>query len=159
WLTAERIRLACRLIERGERGAERIAHLSGLGTGANLRIQMRRRTGLTPTGYRARFGPARQSAPEPSGRGASRVQVRARGEVPSDGSARGGRGGGGRGGGRGGAGVSVGGGVAGSTGSHGRGRRREGRGRACLPGAGCRGAGVQAGGDGAGRDGGGHACR
>ncbi|GAA1084940.1 helix-turn-helix domain-containing protein [Nocardiopsis composta] len=88
WLTAERIRLACRLIERGERGAERIAHLSGLGTGANLRIQMRRRTGLTPTGYRARFGPARQSAPEPSGRGASRVQVRARGEVPSDSSER-----------------------------------------------------------------------
>ncbi|MFW5418417.1 helix-turn-helix domain-containing protein [Nocardiopsis sp. CNT-189] len=67
WLTGERVRLACRLIERGERGAERIARLSGLGTGANLRVQMRRRTGLTPTGYRARFGPSRWDAPESAG--------------------------------------------------------------------------------------------
>lgn len=32
-----------------------MARLSGLGTGANLRTQMRRRTGVTPSAYRARF--------------------------------------------------------------------------------------------------------
>jgi len=32
-----------------------VAHGSGLGTAANLRAQMRRRTGLSPSQYRARF--------------------------------------------------------------------------------------------------------
>ncbi|MET1073573.1 MAG: helix-turn-helix domain-containing protein [Umezawaea sp.] len=58
WLTAERITLACRLIERGEQRLERVAAASGFGTAANLRSQLRRHTGLSPSAYRRRFGPA-----------------------------------------------------------------------------------------------------
>lgn len=57
WLTAERVALACRLIERGERRFDIVAHASGLGTTANLRTQLRRHTGLSPASYRHRFGP------------------------------------------------------------------------------------------------------
>ncbi|MFD9631286.1 helix-turn-helix domain-containing protein [Streptomyces violascens] len=56
WLTAERVALACRLIERGEPGLDRVARLSGLGTTANLRARLRRETGLSPSAYRSRFG-------------------------------------------------------------------------------------------------------
>ncbi|MFK0288940.1 helix-turn-helix domain-containing protein [Streptomyces sp. NPDC090442] len=59
WLTAERIALACRLIERGEARLDVVAHRSGLGTAAHLRALMRRETGLTPSAYRRRFGPER----------------------------------------------------------------------------------------------------
>ncbi len=59
WLTAERVTLACRLIERGEPRLDVVARATGLGTAANLRAQMRRRTGLTPTAYRRRFGHGR----------------------------------------------------------------------------------------------------
>lgn len=58
WLTGERITLACRLIERGEQRLDRVAEASGLGTAANLRAQLRRHTGLSPSAYRRRFGPA-----------------------------------------------------------------------------------------------------
>ncbi|SFW68775.1 helix-turn-helix domain-containing protein [Amycolatopsis australiensis] len=58
WLTAERVTLACRLIERGELRLDRVAEASGLGTAANLRLQLRRHTGLNPSAYRRRFGPA-----------------------------------------------------------------------------------------------------
>ncbi|MFF7995016.1 GlxA family transcriptional regulator [Kitasatospora xanthocidica] len=58
WLTGERLALACRLIERGENRMEAVARHSGLGTAANLRALMRRTTGITPTAYRRRFGPA-----------------------------------------------------------------------------------------------------
>ena len=58
WLTAERVTLACRLIERGEQRLDRVAAASGLGTAANLRAQLRRHTGLSPSAYRRRFGPA-----------------------------------------------------------------------------------------------------
>jgi AraC family transcriptional activator FtrA len=58
WLTNERITLACRLIERGELRLDRVAEASGLGTAANLRAQLRRHTGLSPSAYRRRFGPA-----------------------------------------------------------------------------------------------------
>ncbi|GAA3141659.1 helix-turn-helix domain-containing protein [Planomonospora alba] len=58
WLTAERLTLACRLIELGETRLEVVARRSGLGTAANLRAVMRRGTGLTPLAYRRRFGPA-----------------------------------------------------------------------------------------------------
>lgn len=58
WLTTERVTLACRLIERGELQLTRVADASGLGTAANLRAQLRRHTGLTPSAYRRRFGPA-----------------------------------------------------------------------------------------------------
>jgi len=56
WLTAERVDLARRLIEQGVAPLDLVAHRSGLGTTANLRAQMRRRTGLSPSQYRARFG-------------------------------------------------------------------------------------------------------
>jgi AraC family transcriptional activator FtrA len=55
WLTGERVALACRLLERGEVRLETIARSSGLGTAANLRIQLKRTTGLTPSDYRRRF--------------------------------------------------------------------------------------------------------
>lgn len=58
WLTAERVTLACRLIERGELRLDRVAEASGLGTAANLRALLRRHTGLSPSEYRKRFGPA-----------------------------------------------------------------------------------------------------
>jgi AraC family transcriptional activator FtrA len=57
WLTAERVALACRLIERGELRFDMVARLSGLGSASNLRAQLRRQTGLSPTAYRRRFGP------------------------------------------------------------------------------------------------------
>ncbi|MFJ8043716.1 helix-turn-helix domain-containing protein [Kitasatospora sp. NPDC096147] len=57
WLTGERLALACRLIERGETRFEVVARRSGLGTAANLRTQMRRATGITPSAYKHRFGP------------------------------------------------------------------------------------------------------
>ncbi|PNE36586.1 helix-turn-helix domain-containing protein [Streptomyces noursei] len=57
WLTGERIALACRLIERGETRLDVVARRSGLGTATHLRTLMRRETGLTPSGYRRRFGP------------------------------------------------------------------------------------------------------
>ncbi|MUL41208.1 helix-turn-helix domain-containing protein [Streptomonospora sp. PA3] len=58
WLTAERVMLACRLIESGEPRLDVIARRSGLGTPAHMRTLMRRRTGLAPSAYRRRFGPA-----------------------------------------------------------------------------------------------------
>ncbi|MFF3963600.1 GlxA family transcriptional regulator [Streptomyces griseorubiginosus] len=57
WLTAERVALACRLIERGEERLDVVAARSGLGTAANLRARVRRETGLSPSAYRRRFGP------------------------------------------------------------------------------------------------------
>ncbi|MGG2462031.1 helix-turn-helix domain-containing protein [Streptomyces sp. RGM 3693] len=58
WLTGERVALACRLIERGESRLDVVARRSGLGTATHLRALMRRETGLTPSAYRRRFGPA-----------------------------------------------------------------------------------------------------
>ncbi|KUO08581.1 helix-turn-helix domain-containing protein [Streptomyces sp. DSM 15324] len=58
WLTGERVALACRLIERGEERLDVVASRSGLGTAANLRARVRRETGLSPSAYRRRFGPA-----------------------------------------------------------------------------------------------------
>ncbi|MGH3211575.1 MAG: GlxA family transcriptional regulator [Trebonia sp.] len=55
WLNAERVDLARRLIEQGAAPLDLVAHRSGLGTTANLRAQMRRRVGLSPSQYRARF--------------------------------------------------------------------------------------------------------
>ncbi|MBO2462126.1 GlxA family transcriptional regulator [Actinomadura violacea] len=63
WLTAERLTLACRLIERGESRLDVVAHRSGLGTATNLRAVMRRATGLSPSQYRHRFGPSPQKTP------------------------------------------------------------------------------------------------
>ncbi|NJP82810.1 AraC family transcriptional regulator, partial [Streptomyces sp. AA8] len=47
----------CRLIERGESRFEVVARRSGIGTAANLRTLMRRETGISPSAYKARFGP------------------------------------------------------------------------------------------------------
>lgn len=58
WLTTERVSLACRLLERGELRLDRVATDCGFGTAANLRAQLRRHTGLSPSEYRRRFGPA-----------------------------------------------------------------------------------------------------
>lgn len=58
WLTGERVALACRLIERGEHRLDVVARRSGLGSAANLRARLRRETGLSPSAYRRRFGPA-----------------------------------------------------------------------------------------------------
>ncbi|GAA1307268.1 helix-turn-helix domain-containing protein [Saccharothrix xinjiangensis] len=57
WLTAERVDLARSLIERGESRLDVVARRSGLGSASNLRAQFHRRTGLTPSAYRRRFGP------------------------------------------------------------------------------------------------------
>ncbi|NEA62754.1 helix-turn-helix domain-containing protein [Streptomyces sp. SID12488] len=62
WLTAERVTLARRLIERGEERLDVVAARSGLGTAANLRSRLRRETGLSPSAYRRRFGPLRGEA-------------------------------------------------------------------------------------------------
>jgi transcriptional regulator GlxA family with amidase domain len=62
WLTGERVTLACRLIERGEERLDVVAARSGLGTAANLRARVRRETGLSPSAYRRRFGPAAEEA-------------------------------------------------------------------------------------------------
>lgn len=56
WLTAARVDLACTLLERGETRLDVVARRSGLGSPSNLRAQVRRRTGLSPSEYRARFG-------------------------------------------------------------------------------------------------------
>lgn len=58
WLTAERVTLACRLLEHGDVSLDAVARHSGLGTTANLRILIRRRTALTPSAYQQRFGAA-----------------------------------------------------------------------------------------------------
>jgi AraC family transcriptional activator FtrA len=55
WLTGERVAFACRLLERGEVRLDKIARQTGLGTATNLRIQLKRSTGLTPSDYRRRF--------------------------------------------------------------------------------------------------------
>jgi AraC family transcriptional activator FtrA len=62
WLTAERVELARRLLERTQLGLEVVAGRSGLGAGANLRAQLRRHTGLSPSEYRSRFA-GRTGAP------------------------------------------------------------------------------------------------
>ena len=62
WLTGERVTLACRLIERGEERLDVVAARSGLGTAANLRARVLRETGLSPSAYRRRFGPAAEEA-------------------------------------------------------------------------------------------------
>lgn len=55
WLTGERVALACRMLEYGESRLEVVARECGLGTATNLRIQLKRASGLTPSEYRRRF--------------------------------------------------------------------------------------------------------
>ncbi|WP_433330296.1 helix-turn-helix domain-containing protein [Spirillospora sp. CA-294931] len=55
WLTNERLDRARRLLERDHLPLDQVAHLTGLGTAANLRTRLRHQTGLTPTQYRRHF--------------------------------------------------------------------------------------------------------
>ena len=55
WLAAQRLDEARRLLETTDLGIDQIAELSGLGSGANLRLHLSRRLGVTPTAYRRTF--------------------------------------------------------------------------------------------------------
>ncbi len=50
WLNGQRVRLACRLIERGGLDFNAVALASGIGTATTLRNLMRKETGLTQAG-------------------------------------------------------------------------------------------------------------
>lgn len=58
WLTVQRVQFARRLLERDGESMDLVAQRSGLGTAANLRAQLHRHTGLSPSAYRARFNAA-----------------------------------------------------------------------------------------------------
>lgn len=58
WLTAERVTLACRLIETDRLSLDAVARRAGLGTTANLRNRVKRQTGLSPSAYGRRYAPA-----------------------------------------------------------------------------------------------------
>ncbi|WP_433729209.1 GlxA family transcriptional regulator [Actinoplanes sp. CA-051413] len=62
WLTAERVALACRLIEGGDERFDVVARRSGLGSAANLRGLLKRHVGLSPADYRRRFAAPETSA-------------------------------------------------------------------------------------------------
>ena len=55
WLTGERVASPAGCSNAARCRLETIARTCGLGTAANLRIQLKRRTGLTPSDYRRRF--------------------------------------------------------------------------------------------------------
>ncbi|MBO0516922.1 helix-turn-helix domain-containing protein, partial [Streptomyces beijiangensis] len=55
WLLHQRIERARELLETTALPMDRIARSSGLGTADSLRAHLLRRTGLTPSGYRASF--------------------------------------------------------------------------------------------------------
>lgn len=58
-----RLRHACMLIEKGDKGLKEIAALSGLGTAANMRKVFVRRLGIAPALYRERFARRRRAMP------------------------------------------------------------------------------------------------
>ncbi|WP_433076373.1 GlxA family transcriptional regulator [Dactylosporangium sp. CA-052675] len=55
WLVGQRVRLAQELLETTDDSIERIAHRTGFGTPANLRVHFARQTSVTPTTYRQVF--------------------------------------------------------------------------------------------------------
>jgi transcriptional regulator GlxA family with amidase domain len=55
WLVGQRVRLAQELLETTDESIERIAHRTGFGTPANLRIHFARQTSVNPTTYRQVF--------------------------------------------------------------------------------------------------------
>jgi len=57
WLVGQRVRLAQELLETTDDSIERIAHRTGFGTPANLRVHFTRRTSVTPSTYRQVFHP------------------------------------------------------------------------------------------------------
>jgi transcriptional regulator GlxA family with amidase domain len=56
WLLHQRVERARELLETTTLPLDRVARACGLGTGDSLRAHLVRRTGLTPSAYRARFG-------------------------------------------------------------------------------------------------------
>lgn len=55
WLVQQRVRLARELLEQTALPVDRIANACGYGTGAALRLQLRRAVGLAPEAYRRTF--------------------------------------------------------------------------------------------------------
>ena len=55
WLAAQRLDYARQLLEDSELTVDQIADRAGLGTGANLRRQLRETAGVSPTAYRRAF--------------------------------------------------------------------------------------------------------
>jgi AraC family transcriptional activator FtrA len=55
WLAAQRLDHARRLLETTDLSVDQVAGRSGLGTGANLRLHLARRLGVTPTAYRRTY--------------------------------------------------------------------------------------------------------
>lgn len=55
WLVAQRVAEARRLLEVSQLPVDRIAAQTGLGTAANLRIQLARDASATPSAYRAAY--------------------------------------------------------------------------------------------------------
>lgn len=66
WLTDRRINAARERLETTSETLDDIAHHTGLGTAANLRAQLRERTGLSPTAYRRAFAEASPTLPRPA---------------------------------------------------------------------------------------------
>lgn len=56
WLTAERVEEAKRLLSTGRLNIDEVASVVGLGAADALRLQFRKRIGISPSEYRARFG-------------------------------------------------------------------------------------------------------
>ena len=55
WLTRQRLRVACTLLEDPAVSVEEVARRSGLGTATNLRLHFQRAFATTPTAYRSTF--------------------------------------------------------------------------------------------------------
>ncbi|WP_042694898.1 helix-turn-helix domain-containing protein, partial [Azospirillum sp. B506] len=68
WLLSERLARARDLLEGGTLSVEEVATLTGFGSAATLRHHFRKRLGLSPASYRARF--RRTPEPEPKTKGA-----------------------------------------------------------------------------------------
>jgi AraC family transcriptional regulator, transcriptional activator FtrA len=62
WLLTERLREACRLLESTDEPVEYIAQRCGFTSTGSLRMHMRRETGMSPSGYRAKFETAYDAA-------------------------------------------------------------------------------------------------
>ncbi|GAB7049093.1 helix-turn-helix domain-containing protein [Catenuloplanes indicus JCM 9534] len=58
WVTAQRVALACRLIEQSGLSMDLVARKAGLGTDSNLRLLFQKHVGVTPSEYRKRFAPS-----------------------------------------------------------------------------------------------------
>ncbi|MEU4472820.1 helix-turn-helix domain-containing protein [Micromonospora sp. NPDC023888] len=57
WLTEQRLRAACGLLEGDDITIDEVARRTGLGTATNLRAHFRRAFATTPTAYRRAFTP------------------------------------------------------------------------------------------------------